>query len=1226
MAFLYDEWLKIGKIDTVYNGRGDWMATYIADRYRMKKKDIGGGNMASIHLCEDTDVDDDEKESTVIVKMFDKPNVGDEDLQKQLFNREVESLDKLNHRNVVKILDRGYDERFKAFFIVLEYIHGQTFKDLFEDICRYEYDQKIELMEQVVEGIEYLHKKNIIHRDLKPSNLMLDVDNNVKIIDFGISKLQDTFYSDYTLSGFATKRYSSPEQMAGRTITKQSDIFSLGLIFYEIFTCDTISTRETMDVGSLPPGMQNILVRMTKEEPGSRYATISEVKCDLKKEHSKLVQEKYLSVKFAGNVTRRLFNAGYINREDNVQALEILNDEYSGKCYMLTKKDIETGKFEGAFELYGRRFVSILKIDQREPFRFTVIGIGFLSPDRLLAQKERGYEIPYGIKVLTGVRVKTKSEIDANTIIDDVLNYEVEFNSQRSDEKQVKDIAGKWENILTLQRKQLDQKKATLNYHGCRINEEDASLAIEINTDNSYELNFSPDDMLQMTTRKNVHRYIDVGHMRECCDGHMIIDLAPHADIANIAASGEISISNKMAEIALQRQSKALKSIQYKENANPEISEIIFRPENARSKSNLMLTEEDCMSGEIDKSKLVSLEKALSAENMFLLQGPPGTGKTTFISELVYQILYGNGKYKGNPDAKILISSQSHVAVDHSLAKIKKLIPDIRMIRVGILDKMAESSRDYTLDIFCKDWARKVIENCREALTEYKAEIGIDDSIQEKNGMIDEIESITAEIAGLIDELADVETELEKVNVLDAKWQYVNDRIAAMKQMVTIRTAGVTEDQLARIIDAFTENLTGLNDRLAAVVEESIELSEQKEALEIRYAAINNEIKEKGAAVDEWKELLGVGSPEAYEQIKAETRASLKENQKKYAQYSKVESLCKEWQQRVAQGNELLQESLADATLVGATCLGIAGLSEGIEFQFDWVIVDEAGKATPPEILVPICLGKKVVLVGDHKQLPPVVDEALLKLQDKERMNITKEDLEVSLFEYLERSLSDECKNILDEQYRMNPVIGDLISNLFYEDKLVSRTSREKKTIPLEVYEGKPLVWLTTAENTDRKEERISDSYSNTCEAKLIFEQLLEVDEELGKLKLEKETAIIAGYRGQKDKLNRLYESNYKARFHHMTVEINTVDAFQGRETDIVFYSVVRSNDEGKLGFLKDVRRLNVAFSRARELLVVVGDHHCAQKQLEINGQGNPFVDIIRYIRNHPEDCMFKEV
>lgn len=203
------------------------MATYIADRYRLKKKDIGGGNMASILLCEDTDIDDDDANTSVIIKMFNKPSFGDENLQKQIFNREVESLDKLNHKNIVRILDRGFDEGFNAFFIVLEYIQGSNFKEAFEDICRYSYAQKLELMEQVVEGVEYLHKKNIVHRDLKPSNLMFDKEGTVKIIDFGISRLKDTFYRDYTLATFATKNYSSPEQMLGKTISYQSDIYSL---------------------------------------------------------------------------------------------------------------------------------------------------------------------------------------------------------------------------------------------------------------------------------------------------------------------------------------------------------------------------------------------------------------------------------------------------------------------------------------------------------------------------------------------------------------------------------------------------------------------------------------------------------------------------------------------------------------------------------------------------------------------------------------------------------------------------------------------------------------------------------------------------------------------------------------------------------------------------------------------------------------------------------------
>lgn len=1200
------------------------MATYIADRYRLKKKDIGGGNMASILLCEDTDIDDDANRS-VIIKLFNKPNIGDENLQKQVFNREVESLDKLNHKNIVRILDRGYDEKYKAFFIVLEYIQGQNFKDAFEDICRYEYAQKLELMEQVVEGIEYLHKKNIVHRDLKPSNLMFDKDGTVKIIDFGISRLQDTFYSDYTLAAFATKNYSSPEQKLGKTISYQSDIYSLGLIFYEIFTCTHITTRESMDVSGIPQGMQNILVKMTEEEPNLRYNTISELKRDIEKERSLLVQKRYISLGFTNTVIKRLAAFGYIEKEETTLALKILEEEYSGRCYMWPAKNKE-GLFEGTYELYGQRFISLLKIDQRDNKRFTVISISFVQPDKLITQKEIAYEIPYGVQVGSGMRIHYKTEINAQILSEEVLNHEVNYISHRDEDMHQKDITGKWKSILELESKQIRKEKSTLTYRNLKINEEDASLEIQINTDRAYEINYTSDDMLQMTTKKNIHHYIDVGHMREFSDGKMIIDMTPQVDYSNIAFSGEISISMRMAEIALNRQRKALKSIQYKENVNPEISEIIFNPSIATSKNNLMLTETDCKSKEIDRSKLISLEKALSSDNMFLLQGPPGTGKTTFISELVYQILYGNDKYRGNPDAKILIASQSHVAVDNSLAKIKKLIPDIKMIRIGILDKLSESSREYTLDVFCRKWTEKVIANCREALASYKQEIGIDESLQEKNSIINEIESLTQEISESIDELEKVETELERINVLDSKWQFVNEKIVTMKQMVAIKTAGITEEHLSQIIDGFTESLSELNSRLSFVIDESIALAEQKTELQNRYVSLNEELGAKENEVDEWKGLLGVSSNKDYQQAKSDIQVALKENKKKYAKYSKVESLCKEWQKRVTQGDGLLQESIADSTLVGATCLGIASLGSNVEINFDWVIVDEAGKATPPEILVPICLGRKIVLVGDHKQLPPVVDEALLKLQDKERMNINKEDLELSLFEYLEKKLNADCKNILDEQYRMNPIIGDLISKLFYESKLVSKTSKKEKTIPLKMYESKPLVWLSTASRPDRKEERISDSYRNTCETKLIFEQLLEIDKELDELKLKKETAIIAGYRGQRDSLTRLYESSYKVKFHNMSIEINTVDAFQGRETDIVFYSVVRSNDAGKLGFLKDIRRLNVAFSRARELLVVVGDHQCAQRRLDINGQENPFVGIIKFIRDNSDDCMLKEV
>lgn len=1202
------------------------MPTIIDERYWLKEKNIGNGNMASVHLCVDLKAKDGEND-LVVIKEFDKPSVGNANLQKQVFEREVEALKRANNKNVVQILGWGNIEEENIFYIVLEYIKGKTFEELYDELCKYEYYQKLELMESVVNAIEYLHKKEIVHRDLKPSNIMIDDNNEIKIIDFGISKVEDTFYNGYTLAGFNTKRYAAPEQLLGKNITYQSDIFSLGLIFYEIFGEKIGDNRDAIDFSILDSGIKSIISKMLNEELDLRYKSISEVKKDIQREKSQLVQEKFINIGFVNTIVRRLYHSGYIKKEEAALATILLKDELSGKCYIKAHKDRDTKKYDGSYELYGKQFILILKVDNEDKSRFTIIGVRFVDVTVLLAQKEWAYEIPYRIEINKNPqRIKTSNQLDVQELIDEIFSYEEKQLERKNKELKRKNITNKWKEILALERKKLNQEKSAVAYKNLKINEEDESLEVEIK--NVMEVNFSQEDMLQMTTKQNIYRQINVGYMREISGNKMIIDIASQVDLSNIARSGEISINMKMAEISLNRQSRALKSIQFKENANPTISDIIFDPKNAKSQNNIILKKEDCRSNLIDESKLESLEKVLSARDIFLLQGPPGTGKTTFISELVYQILYGNKNIKGNPDAKILIASQSHVAVDHSLSKIRELVPNIKMIRIGVLDKMSKKSRNYTLDVFCRKWTEEVIENCKNALISYKKEIKIDETIQEKNSILNEIENLSEEVKNLSIEIKKIKNELDKIEILDNKWNFVNEQIANMKQMISDKTSKITDIELNRIIDDFTVNLQTINNKLKDVIDDSIEIIEQKEKLEEQYIIVDDEIKDKQKNIKEKEKSLKISNQEDYQKVKKEINISMKENTKKYAKFSKVEKLCSEWQRRVIQGEGLLQESISDATLVGATCLGIAGLSDNIDFKFDWVIVDEAGKATPTEILVPICQGKKIVLVGDHKQLPPVVDETLLELQDKEKRNITKQDLEESLFEYLEKRLGDDCKNILNKQYRMNPVIGNLISEMFYEGRLISKTTMEEKTIPLNMYDNKPLVWLTTATNPNKKEERITDTYRNTCEANIIFDQLIKVDKELERLQLskKKEVAIIAGYRGQKDILKKLWESKYSQRFRNISVEINTVDAFQGREADIVFYSIVRSNEKGTLGFLKDIRRLNVAFSRAKELLVVVGDHLCAQKNTEIAGQVNPFVGIMEYIYKHKDTCMLKEV
>ena len=138
--------------------------------------------------------------------------------------------------------------------------------------------------------------------------------------------------------------------------------------------------------------------------------------------------------------------------------------------------------------------------------------------------------------------------------------------------------------------------------------------------------------------------------------------------------------------------------------------------------------------------------------------------------------------------------------------------------------------------------------------------------------------------------------------------------------------------------------------------------------------------------------------------------------------------------------------------------------------------------------------------------------------------------------------------------------------------------------------------------------------------------QLMVINKEISEQKIHKEVGVIAAYKAQVNSIRNQYESRYRELLTNLDVEINSVDAFQGREKDIIFYSVVRSNKTGELGFLHDARRLNVAFSRARELLVVIGDSKSVTLRNEIKEKENPFITIIAYIKEHCNDCLIVEV
>lgn len=247
--------------------------------------------------------------------------------------------------------------------------------------------------------------------------------------------------------------------------------------------------------------------------------------------------------------------------------------------------------------------------------------------------------------------------------------------------------------------------------------------------------------------------------------------------------------------------------------------------------------------------------------------------------------------------------------------------------------------------------------------------------------------------------------------------------------------------------------------------------------------------------------------------------------------------------------------------------------------HFSTVFIDEAAQGLEPATWIPILKADKVVFAGDHQQLPPTIKS----------YEAAKKGLEITLFEKaIKRNSADE---LLREQYRMNETIMRFSGKQFYDNKLIAN----EKVAHWKIFEqDKELEFIDTAgcgffEVLDPE----TRSVKNPEEAHVLFTHfkqfLVEVTENAMHDELTS-VGIISPYRAQLEVLQNELEN---AGFNKETLEkinINTVDSFQGQERDVIYISLVRSNEKGEIGFLADTRRMNVAMTRARKKLVVVGD------------------------------------
>ena len=253
--------------------------------------------------------------------------------------------------------------------------------------------------------------------------------------------------------------------------------------------------------------------------------------------------------------------------------------------------------------------------------------------------------------------------------------------------------------------------------------------------------------------------------------------------------------------------------------------------------------------------------------------------------------------------------------------------------------------------------------------------------------------------------------------------------------------------------------------------------------------------------------------------------------------------------------------------------------------RFDFAVVDEATQSTEPSSLISVLKTKRFIMAGDHKQLPPTILN-----EDAARGNLSK-----SLFERLLEMHGDKIRVMLDVQYRMNDEIAEFPNEEFYDGKLKADESVKKHNLLDILPESKfvnedikPFLFIDTVGSETFKERtrRGSTSKENAGEAKLVEE----IAQRLLSSGIKPEDiAIISPYDDQVALIRKMLRVE--------GLEIKTVDGFQGREKEVVIVSFVRCNKSREIGFLRDLRRLNVSITRAKRKLVLIGDSNTLESE-----------------------------
>ncbi|SNR54374.1 Superfamily I DNA and/or RNA helicase [Maribacter sedimenticola] len=1018
---------------------------------------------------------------------------------KILYNK-LRHLKKAVHSSLPKIIEYEWDESQSAYCIIFE---NKNARSLEENIFEIKPTHFLKGIEQIANCLQQLQQKHkLAHGDITPANILVDENFDFYLIDFGISDISATLSQSQELEIFA-KEFASPEKW-DRKIPKgfpyQSDIYSIGKVIEWYFTKNEINEFEEV---------QKLADKTCEQLPINRINYVAFL------EHL---------LKITSEISFDNQNTIYLYANE-VVIEDLNNPDFKPKF------DISPSKGENILlNISSKNFYlhCIWKISEN--------GLNIINSARKEdKEKEHSNTLRYGKELGLPIIFTSQSGYNEHFNLTPYLKKiqkEKQHESEyRKGKKEITKELKFFKDLLTKEIQVLEKNSLRLRF-------------VSFEKKGNYEISFKIQDNEKYSKNGLIYSHIDKATppspedfefiVSETADKKQMKDPMKFSGVAydfdtktrvlrfkdcerldfeKIPKNGYIFENIRKQEEEKKRQLEAIRKVEYNEVQNRDLIHFVFNPTDLQGKylefqelKNVYQTDEKGNDFVYSFNQQKAILNAIHREPLTIIQGPPGTGKTTVITEIVFQIL------NKNPDAKILITSQTNDAVDNVLDNL--LEKEIPIVRLSGIRKPKVSLQKHTLERKIEGWKEEVRKKTKANWKPYKEQF---------------------------------KKALEKENIILLP---IFEILSSNKQWK------VKKQQIEKMLERFN-TFKGLEKSLTSETE--------------FITSINSFVKVN------------------------------------FEEYFLKQQIFKDWLATISsldENSNINQKLIDSIRVIGATTNHIASKKyQKYNFEFDYVIMDESGKATTAEALIPTVLAEKLILVGDHRQLRPMLTanrEVEKWLREKFKTDTDEFDSwddyfnRASLFEQVITKIDDDFKSQLEKCRRSSKDQVLLTSKCFYEPfgdepiKPVERPQEKEHNLDLKI--DSSIVFLDIG-NSYKSEIDGNGSSRNKLSAELIPELLNGLDR-FDRVK-NYTIGVITGYSAQVREIRKVVRNKVDYRklknVKSNNVVISVVDKFQGLEKDIIIFDLVRSQQQ-TLGFLSNANRINVALSRQKKLLIIVGN------------------------------------